>query len=57
MPEINDLILNKLTHYAQEVRKLATAALELSEKGASESQMVEQLHSMVRSLVRKENAK
>ena len=50
MREINELILRKLDEYPSTTREIAKSALELAEKGLSDSTIAEQLSSVIRKL-------
>lgn len=52
MADVNVRIEDKLTKYPREVSDLARLALQLSEQGASELAVAEQVEAKVRDLVR-----
>jgi hypothetical protein len=56
MPEINQLILDKLKEYDPDVIELALKALEYADKNMEERTIAEQLENVVRQIVKKKGA-
>jgi len=56
LPDINDLIKEKLTHYSTEIQELALEAIKLSESGLPEISVSEQLGNVVRQILRKKDS-
>jgi hypothetical protein len=54
MSDVNELIRRKLKAYSHDVQELAFTAIKLSDSGLPEASISEQLESVVRQIVRRE---